>query len=112
MWSWGKIIKDKVSCAKFLSIKCNYDLSQECNKDIVINILSYLFTRYLSKPKEHGHCHLVVLDICSTEGSTVDFRNPVNPIEEQKAATKYYNSEVIFLDSLDYILFMTILFWK
>ena len=49
--------------------------------------------------------------ICSIEGPTIDFRNLVNPTEEQKVATKYYNSEVIFLDSLDYILFMTILFW-
>jgi spermidine synthase len=38
--------------------------------------------------------------ISSTEGPAVDFRNPVNPIEEQEAATKlrgplkYYNSEV------------------
>ena len=92
MCSWGKIIKGKVSCAKFLSIKCNSDLSQECNKDIVMNILSYLFTRYLSKPKDHRHCHLMVLVICSTEGLIVDFRNPVNPIEEKKVATKYYNS--------------------
>lgn len=38
--------------------------------------------------------------ICSTEGPAVDFRNPVNPIEEQKGTTKsrgplkYYNSEM------------------
>jgi spermidine synthase len=38
--------------------------------------------------------------ICSSEGPPVDFKNPVNPIEEQKAATKlrgplkFYNSEV------------------
>ena len=50
--------------------------------------------------------------ICSTEGPVVDFRNPINPIEEQKVSTKYYNSEVIFLDSLDCILFMAIFFWK
>ena len=79
MCSWGKIIKGKVSCPKFLSTKCKSDLSQECNKDIIM-ILAYLFTRYLSKPKEHRHCHLVVLVICSSEGPTVDFRNPVNPI--------------------------------
>ena len=50
--------------------------------------------------------------ICSTEGPTVDFRNPINPVEEQKVATKYYNSKVIFLESLDYILLMMIFFWK
>ena len=50
--------------------------------------------------------------ICSTEVLAIDFRNIVNPIEEKKVATKYYNSKVILLDSLDYILFMMILFWK
>ena len=48
--------------------------------------------------------------IFSTEGMTVDFRNPINLIEEKKVATKYYNSEVIFLESLDCILFMAIFF--
>jgi len=38
--------------------------------------------------------------ICSSEGPPVDFKNPINPIEEQKVATKlrgslkFYNSEV------------------
>ena len=50
--------------------------------------------------------------IGSIEGPTIDFRNPINPIEEKKVATKYYNSKVIFLDYLYCILFMTIFFWK
>eukprot|EP00252_Welwitschia_mirabilis_P007510 TRINITY_DN18929_c0_g1_i2.p1 TRINITY_DN18929_c0_g1~~TRINITY_DN18929_c0_g1_i2.p1 ORF type:complete len:102 (-),score=25.66 TRINITY_DN18929_c0_g1_i2:95-400(-) len=37
--------------------------------------------------------------LCSTEGRFVDFKNPVNPIEQNKAATlkrplKFYNSEM------------------
>ena len=50
--------------------------------------------------------------ICSIKGPAVDFRNLVNPIEEKRVATKYYKSMVIFLEYLDYILFMTIFFWK
>ena len=50
--------------------------------------------------------------IFSTEGPIMDFRNPVNPMEEKKVETKYYNSEAIFLESLNCILFMTIFFWK
>ena len=52
------------------------------------------------------------LVIFSIEGPILDFINPVNPIEEKKVANKYYNSEVIFLDSLDCILIMTMFFWK
>lgn len=46
--------------------------------------------------------------LCSTEGPDVDFKHPVNPIDDSKSSgpLKFYNAEVKTKETLWYVTFM------